>query len=406
MGSRNVCGALIRHSIAHKLTSLSAVAGIAEPEYGAEAIHPVTSSVDGKNPYHEAQPEDFAWKAPSLTNVETQTFYFTDLETGYIGFAQIIHLVVSAVYTTAQFTFRMYNKDSSKVRVWRLTHLEDFQIRGTNFYAKNLSLELVDGLKYVLKLAVSLDPLVPLDLVVDMTVTRLAPAVLVGRDGTTLYGTDVKNPWGLMRHAFWPKNKVTGHVEIEGTKVEFQNAHGMLLHALQGMKPHHAAAAWNFVNWQSEDYAAVQMEFTTPASYAYTKVNIGILVSKDRILSVSVNNKIEHLDASVDTVGWPVPKKIVFHFDGVDSEASDESVADGSAKKVEATLSGDLSNLVERVDVMGEIPGFVKTIAGAVSGTKPFIYQYANELELDVAGSKTSGMAWTEVTFISELKKN
>ena len=64
-----------------------------------------------------------------------------------------------------------------------------------------------------------------------------------------------------------------------------------------------------------------------------------------------------------------------------------------------------MNNLVERIDVMGEIPSFVKNIVSGVAGTKPFIYQYADPksstLQIN-GGEKIHGVAWTEVTFISE----
>ncbi|KAL6017002.1 putative cell survival pathways protein [Candidozyma auris] len=70
-------------------SGLSVVAGTAEPEYGREAIHPVTDFIKKGDPVsRETTVEDFAWRKPNYTNVETQTFYFTDLKTGYTGFAQ------------------------------------------------------------------------------------------------------------------------------------------------------------------------------------------------------------------------------------------------------------------------------------------------------------------------------
>ncbi len=325
------------------------------------------------------------------------------MKTGYLGFAQIIHSVVSSVYTTAQFTFRLYHKDNKEDQTWTSTHLDDFVIKGANFYAKNLSVELIDdGNTYVLKSAVTEDSLV------NLTVKKIAPGVIVGKDGKTFYGTDLTNPWGSMRHAFWPRNSVQGTIDLKNKnkKIELDGL-SMFVTACQGMKPHHAAAAWNFLNFQSTEYSAVQMEFTTPNSYAKTKVNIGILVKGDKILSVSVDNTIKHLNNPADEVGWPVPKQIELDFDGVVATASDEEVKAKTAGQVKGKITGNLDGLVERVDVMGEIPGFVKTIAGAVSGTKPYIYQFANPLQLEItADGKTEtaeGLSWTEVTFISPI---
>ncbi|CUM49737.1 Survival factor 1 [Debaryomyces fabryi] len=369
-------------------SGLSAVAGTAEPEYGREAIHPITDTVNNESKcYRETTIEDFGWIQPTSTNVETQTFYFSCLKTGYLGFAQVIHSNVMGVHTTAQFTFRLFNfKGKEEDNLWTSTKLEDFRCEGSNFYANELSIELdKDNTLYRLKSSVNKDS------VVDLTVVKLVPGVIFGENGTTYYGDDLANPWGSMRHLFWPRCSVTGTVK-SGDKVFEIEGFTMFVMAMQGMKPHHAAKAWNFLNFQSESHSAVQMEFTTPRSYANTKVNIAILTSNDKILSCSVNNEIVHENAEVDEVGWPVPKSITFNFEGV----SDDN------KKVVGKVHGALKTLVERVDVMAEIPQFIKNIASGVAGTRPYIYQFCNDMEIEIDGTKESGVSYSEATFISE----
>lgn len=361
-------------------SGLSVVAGTAEPEYGPDAIHPVTRS---EKVWRETTGEDFAWRQPSGTNVETQTFYFSDLELGYIGFAQVIHLNVMGVKTTAQFTFRLFNNKTGlkdPLNVWTSTALEDFRAEGLNFYAKGLSIEL-DGSVYTIKSSVCPD------LVVDLKVTRLTPGVIFGEDGLTLYGEDKANPWGLMRHVFWPRCLVVGTLDLKEDLIEI-NGYTMFVMALQGMKPHHAAKAWNFLNFQLPSHAAVQMEFTTPALYANTKVNIGILTSNDKIIRATVDNVVVHSDAEVDEVGWLVPKLIEFDF-----------VEKGERY---AVVKGPQKQLIERVDVMAEIPQFVKNIVSGVAGTKPFIYQFCNTMTVEHADTTEEGIGFNEVTFISE----
>ena len=73
---------------------------------------------------------------------------------------------------------------------------------------------------------------------VDLKITRAAPGFQVGENGTSYFGTDPQEPWGSMRHVFWPRCEVTGGFETKEGRVEFQRA--MFVHALQGMKPHHA----------------------------------------------------------------------------------------------------------------------------------------------------------------------
>ena len=43
-------------------------------------------------------------------------------------------------------------------------------------------------------------------------------------------------------------------------------------------------------------------------------------------------------------------------------------------KAVSVKISGKIKNL-DRVDVMAEVPGFVKDIVAGTVGTKPYIYQ-------------------------------
>ncbi|CCE92470.1 Svf1p TDEL_0E02270 [Torulaspora delbrueckii] len=405
---------------------LSAVTGIAEPEYGSDYIHTVTDRVEGKQPFCETTREDFCWLKPDHTNVETVTFYFSDLTTGVVGFAQIIHSNIVGIHTQAQFTFRIFNsKKPDELNLWTSTKLEDFRVEGPNFYAKDLSLELnEEDNEYHFVSQVNEKS------TVDLTFTRLTPGCKVGEDPNTYYGDNLEEPWGKMRHVFWPRNSIRGTINLkkpEPTENEEQEeepqetgksvyeeqtitfgpndkAYSMFVMAFQGMKPHHAAKAWNFMYFHSEKHTAVLMEFVTPKSYANTKVTIGILTSDKDILAVTTNNEFSHLDPQIDSVGWNVPQSVSIAYDGFSPEVTDEQVASGDYKKVTAKVEGPLQNLIERIDVMNEIPNFIKTIVSGVAGTKPYIYQYAEDnftLQVDDQPYE-HGVAWTEVTFISE----
>jgi hypothetical protein len=375
-------------------SGLSVVAGTAEPEYGREAIHPITDSILKQDLpiYRETTASDFNWLQPGYTNVETDTFYFTDLTKGFIGFAQVIHSNLMGVHTTAQFTFKLIHQDHDKLtdNIWTSTKLENFSIDGANFYADNLSIELKDNNQYHLKSSVTEES------IVDLVITRLTPGVIFGKDGTTYYGDDINNPWGSMRHLFWPRCKVSGTVKTPSKSWEI-DGYTMFVKALQGMKPHHAAKSWNFLNFQSENYAAIQMEFTTPPSYACTKINIGIVTDNEKILIATINNTVIHKNPTVDEVGWPVPGAIQFNYikDKQDEEAKPDD-------KIEAKVSGELVTMVERVDVMAEIPQFVKNIVSNVAGAKPYIYQFCNPFEIEIGDVKEKGIGYSEATFISD----
>jgi hypothetical protein len=137
---------------------------------------------------------------------------------------------------------------------------------------------------------------------------------------------------------------------------------------LQGMKPHFAAARWNFANFQSPNYSAIMMEYTTPKSYGETVVNVAGIAMDGQILMANAtpHTTAKHMEVKQDQDNeWPEPTAAGFSWHG--------KTADG--KTVEAKLEGEIQPRVDRVDVMGELPKFVKQIATSASGTKPYIYQ-------------------------------
>lgn len=128
----------------------------------------------------------------------------------------------------------------------------------------------------------------------------------------------------------------------------------------------HLAARWNFVNFQTPTYSAVMMEFTTPPSYNSTVVNVGGIVKDNEIVYAGITNTATHTEVAQDAESeWPAPKSIKWVWDG---KSTDE-------KDFHAELDGSLGDRLDRVDVMAEVPGFIKTIAGSVAGARPYIFQ-------------------------------
>lgn len=105
------------------------------------------------------------------------------------------------------------------------------------FYAEDLAVELSeDGKSFSIKSHV--DP----DVAVNLKFTSLAPGFKIGEDGRTVYGTDKNNPWGFIRHVFWPRCGVEGDVIVKGERSwpEETRGKGLMVMAMQAMKPHHA----------------------------------------------------------------------------------------------------------------------------------------------------------------------
>ena len=156
------------------------------------------------------------------------------------------------------------------------------------------------------------------------------------------------------------------------------------------------AARWDFVNFQSPSYSAILMEYVTPPSYGSTVVSVGGVATDDKIIYAGATNSAKHVEKKQDTENdWPEPVATSYTWDGKSS--------DGQAFHAEA--AGSLGPRIDRVDVMAEVPGFVKAIVASAAGTKPYIYQYAPKLTIKVKvgdeEKEEEGTLFTEATFIS-----
>jgi hypothetical protein len=249
-----------------------------------------------------------------------------------------------------------------KPNLWSSDPLSDidFNEDKTNFYAKNCAVELSeDGTIYTIKSMTNEAS------IVDLTITRIAPGFQIGKDGKSYFGTDPEQPWGSMRHAFWPRNTCEGSIVTKDGPVDFKGK-ALFIHALQAMKPHHAAAKWNFADFQGPHYSAIMMEFTTPPSYGSTVVNVGGLIKNSEIVIAGSLNSVVHSKIKGDPENdWPEPEEVKFEWTGKTKDGKD----------VTAVLEGPLDERLDRIDVMAEVPGFVKTIVAAAAGAKPYIYQ-------------------------------
>lgn len=112
------------------------------------------------------------------------------------------------------------------------------------------------------------------------------------------------------------------------------------------------------------------MEYTTPPSYGSTVVNVGGLVTDNEIIFAGSSNKAEQTSTRPDEdVGWSEPVAAHYHLEGTTKEG----------KKAVVDLQGDLGSRLDRVDVMAEVPNFVKQIVAGAAGTKPYIYQVSTK---------------------------
>jgi hypothetical protein len=138
------------------------------------------------------------------------------------------------------------------------------------------------------------------------------------------------------------------------------------------------------------------MEFTTPPSYDNTVVNVGGITSDSEILFAGGESTCTHTEIKGDEeVNWPEPAAAKYVWHG--------KTADG--KDAKAELDAPLGPRISRVDIMGAIPQFVKNLASAAAGTRPYIYVFAPKLKIKVTigdeVKEEEGIAFIEATFVS-----
>lgn len=217
--------------------------------------------------------------------------------------------------------------------------------------------------------------------------------------GYSYFGTDAAQPEGYVVHRFWPLTRTSGSITLNGKPLAVDGP-GMFVHAIQGMRPNIVASRWNFAHFQSTAHggvSAVQMEFTTTNAYGrkgagsgYVSVNVGGLVIGGKLATVTAETKWPDAEQPEETdlisraqhvkgvhdpdTGYMQPTQLVYRW-------AAPSIIPDAPGSVNGTLVMDVGGpsepkgLIEKVDVLAEIPTVVKAVVNYVAGTKPYIYQ-------------------------------
>jgi hypothetical protein len=237
--------------------------------------------------------------------------------------------------------------------------------------------------------------------IVEINRPALIPGWKIGngpKAGYSYYGPDPEKAEGYLIHRFWPRTQATGHVIVKGKAIAAEGP-GVFIHAIMGMRPNLVASRWNFANFQSDEHggvSAIQMEFTTPDAYGRrgsgsggVKVNIGSVVVGGKLVSVcaetiwpdekpeegEIVSRAFHHNATIDPeTTYAQPREVEYVWAG-------PSLLPDAPGKVSANLKIDVGTptepkgLIEKVDVLAEIPAVLKSVISYVAGTKPYIYQ-------------------------------
>lgn len=315
-------------------------------------------------------------------------------------------------YPTIQFTCKIYNP-TTKERTWRSLTVSNFispppgqdkrSCKADQFSVIHRSTDsdpvVAEGYTINVNLAA--------DLQIGLTVSRPSetPGFKVGngkKGGFSYFGADANNAEGYVVHRFWPCTSAEGHIIRNGVAQAVKASTGMFVHAIQGMRPNLVASRWNF-GWfttpERGGVSAIQMEFTTPDSYGKkgsgsggTIVNVGSIVIGGKLVSVTaetrwkgeedivagdVKSRAIHYNTALDPdTSYHAPSKLGFYWTA-------PSTIPGATGRVKAELEVEIGlgrapeGLVEKVDILGEIPWALKQIVHA-TGTKPYMYQVSD----------------------------
>ncbi|PPQ66222.1 hypothetical protein CVT24_000334 [Panaeolus cyanescens] len=415
----------------------------------APNFHSVSTNLSEGDLFGELEQKDTEWLCAGGFVTETQTFYIVaddgtsimcqiiHSSVGYVTYSFIFYRTVQLIsyacqlnilylilpiaysvwYPTIQFTCKIADPTKGE-KIWKSINVNNFVTPPPGHDKRSSKADEYSVLhkstpgtdtpeKYVINANLGVD------LQVSLEISRPAsiPGYKVGKGpkgGYSYFGTDTEKAEGYVIHRFWPRARASGHI-IKGGKAETVQGSAMFVHAIQGMRPNLVASRWNFAHFQSEQLGGVsgiQMEFTTLDTHGQkgagsggVSVNVGSLVIGDKLATVTASTKwpgeeetgnvvsrATHLEPENDPeTGYAQPTKIRFEWKG-------PSVVPDVAGYVEGKLEGDLGSvsqpkgLIEKVDVLAEIPYVLKMAVNYVAGTKPYIYQWSNPAKLSITG--------------------
>lgn len=358
----------------------------------------------------------------SLTQIETQTIYFVNLNDKVCGFIQILYSnVMSGIYKGFQLNLKIFtpipnDSRNKELEVWETIKLDNIKfddnnltVRGKNFDYEIKAFTTTKRNQFNLGLITINIILSQLEIKLKL---HLGEGFRISPGGCSYYLDKKIDPSELdslstnrklkkyMRHQFVPIGKCEGTIKYftdrkgktvsedklkEGTnKLVLQEVPILYIDAVQGLLPNKAAKRWNFLYFQSEAYCIQILEYLTTKSYDSVKVTIWSITQNDKIISknceINNDNIVQIIDTKIDQENkFNIPTKVKFKFTETDEIIISEL------------------NLVNRYDILGEFPHIVKKLANEIINLKPYLYQYCQECEFN--GEK--GISIYETSFVS-----
>ncbi|RSH79877.1 putative cell survival pathways protein [Apiotrichum porosum] len=406
-------------------------------EPSGPTFFPLPSNTSG---FGKLDKDDTAWKTISGHGFQTETHtYYSLLEDGSFLMVQVIwsFLGVFLIPATTQMTFKLYNPHTKKTS-WKSVNVNGFKHDGCSSKSDAFEIKHTGTPETEESYAITAH----LDKNVQINITFTKPADAPGakygtgeQAGYSNFGSnDPTKRDAFVIHRFLPLMTTSGSLIIDGAIVDAKGE-AMFVHAMQsGMRPNLIASSWNFAffasnggNEESElgSVRAIQMEFTTTDDYGpkgknsgRSKVNIGFVyaskIPNNALLVVGqthapeageYTNKskdiviAEHLTTEKDEeTSYMAPHGLSFVWEG--------DRVDGAGRARVSAMNADVwSGLIEKVDVLAEIPYVIRKGLSAVTGAKPFIFQYHNpstlNVEIEGKAIPVKGWMFNEASFVS-----
>ncbi|TXT09004.1 hypothetical protein VHUM_02478 [Vanrija humicola] len=343
------------------------------------------------------------------------------------------------VPATSQMTFKIWNPQTKK-KTWKSVNVSNFKTDGRSSKSDTFEIKHTGTTttEEVYEITANLDKTVQLN--VKWTRPASAPGAKYGpgeNGGYSVYGRDrsAEKRDGFIVHRFHPFALSSGTFVIDGETIDAKGD-AMFVHAIQGgMRPNLTASRWNFGffttvgGYEATEIGGVRaifMEFTTTDDYGPAGKN-----SERAVVSVGLVYATGLPESRLGVVGqthpetkaWPVPNADVVvskHINPVKDQetgylaptgfdfvwSGDRSDKPGNKFEAKVNIPDATGGLVEKVDVLAEIPYVIRKALAAATGTKPYIFQYQTPatLDLDLAGDKKlaiKGWMYSEASFIS-----
>ncbi|ORY32787.1 oxidative stress survival, Svf1-like protein [Naematelia encephala] len=413
-------------------------------ETPAQNFFPITSYSSG---FGELSDTDTAWACTSNRGFQTETqIWYSILEDGSVLMVQIIwsYLGLFVIPATNQMTFKLYNPKTKK-SVWKSINASGFKPNGRSSKSDQYEIKHTGTSKTEEKydITASLDKHVQLSITVTKPASAPGFKFGQGKDGgISTFGQDREDGKrdGFVVHRFHPLAKSAGSIIVDGAVVDAKGE-AMFVNAIQGMRPDSLASRWNFAffttggghpDGELGTVRALQMEFETTDGYGpkgaksgRTKCSVGAVYSTALSTNpIIVVGQTKHADPSAfpttstdvcsathfgaahdkDT-GYMAPSAVEFQWEGDRRDGQGRLSAKVRTEEGSGATVGK-GGLMEKVDVLAEIPYVIRKGLAAVTGTKPYIYQNLSDTTLEVTtGDKVvpvKGWMFSEASFISE----